>query len=436
MKKSSLAILKPQTSETIIVVENEEKEDDKNDSSSHHSSEEDNNNLNPYFLSPFAREVRKHSLPTPQCSGITASQVRRLSERGETAGPGARQAEFLATLSTAPQPTSGGRRHSVVTICRLPPVLFGRNRRESVAALPAAGRILPSRRESIACPPTTSESRGSVLNLQLDIMDDIVQARKVRMKSCSSGNEVECEVQLLDGASNAQKYSNSRRFSDFIGTALAPIPSRCKRRSSELPSTSNQISPTIRRPTNADIMAILSSLSTSAMEIHKCETSDLSTSKGNFKLQKDKPKLKGHRSNSFDSSVLEVDGKNDKSITRPSTWFAKRHQPLKTQDVKEKKNTQYQSLKEKLKETKRVLAAVPAKVLWDDKPGPSSESQGISSAIENFIWKSTSGKMNSSTNSSPKTSNKSKSWFSKGDDESSETCESSICSTLKDLFVK
>lgn len=34
--------------------------------------------LNPYLLSPWRdpRETRKHSLPTPQCSGITASQVR------------------------------------------------------------------------------------------------------------------------------------------------------------------------------------------------------------------------------------------------------------------------------------------------------------------------------------------------------------------------
>lgn len=33
--------------------------------------------LNPYLLSPWRdpREVRKHSLPTPQCAGITASQV-------------------------------------------------------------------------------------------------------------------------------------------------------------------------------------------------------------------------------------------------------------------------------------------------------------------------------------------------------------------------
>lgn len=47
--------------------------------------------VNPYLLSPWrdARESRKHSLPSQQVTeGITASQVRRLSERGgEGSGP-------------------------------------------------------------------------------------------------------------------------------------------------------------------------------------------------------------------------------------------------------------------------------------------------------------------------------------------------------------
>lgn len=44
--------------------------------------------VNPYLLSPW-RETRKHSLPSQQVTeGITASQVRRLSERGgEGSGP-------------------------------------------------------------------------------------------------------------------------------------------------------------------------------------------------------------------------------------------------------------------------------------------------------------------------------------------------------------
>lgn len=110
-------------------------------------------------------------------------QVRRLSERGgEGSGPSAREAAFLATLSQTPAPQSG-RRHSVVTISRVPTTLFGRNRRESIAAFPMGGatRILQGRRDSstgITGPPSNS---GSTHNLQLDIMDDIaeIKAKKV-----------------------------------------------------------------------------------------------------------------------------------------------------------------------------------------------------------------------------------------------------------------
>lgn len=98
--------------------------------------------LNPYLLSPWRdpRETRKHSLPSQQVTeGITASQVRRLSERGgEGSGPSQKEAEFLATLSQAPQPS--GRRHSVVTISKCPLAPFGRGRRESVAAYPTGNR--------------------------------------------------------------------------------------------------------------------------------------------------------------------------------------------------------------------------------------------------------------------------------------------------------
>lgn len=88
--------------------------------------------VNPYLLTPW-RDTRKHSLPTQQVTdGITASQVRRLSERGgEGSGPSPREAAFLATLSQAPTPS--GRRHSVVTISKVPQTVFGRGRRDSVA---------------------------------------------------------------------------------------------------------------------------------------------------------------------------------------------------------------------------------------------------------------------------------------------------------------
>lgn len=100
--------------------------------------------VNPYLLSPWRdpRDTRKHSLPSQQVTeGITASQVRRLSERGgEGSGPTPKEAAFLATLSQAPAPS--GRRHSVVTISKVPQTVFGRCRRESVAAYPMGSRYL------------------------------------------------------------------------------------------------------------------------------------------------------------------------------------------------------------------------------------------------------------------------------------------------------
>lgn len=91
--------------------------------------------------------------------------------------------------------------------------------------------MLASRRESQTStggPPAT-DPIGSIHNLQLDIMDDIVQARKARMKLWNTSSEKVCEVQTLSdagGASgNATRYTNTnRRYSDFVGSTLAPIP--------------------------------------------------------------------------------------------------------------------------------------------------------------------------------------------------------------------
>lgn len=120
----------------IVVDETEENETTiSNKSSSDNEDNDKESPTNPYLLSPWRdpRETRKHSLPNIQCTdGIMASQVRRLSDGGDTGVPTAQEAAFLAKLSQAS--TSSGRRHSIVTISRVPPILFGRNRRESFAA--------------------------------------------------------------------------------------------------------------------------------------------------------------------------------------------------------------------------------------------------------------------------------------------------------------
>ncbi|XP_059223003.1 uncharacterized protein LOC106090369 [Stomoxys calcitrans] len=139
---------------------------------------------NPYLLCPLPdmQQRRKHSLPSLQITeGITASQVRRLSDvGGETGGLSPHDVEFLTTLSQSQCGTSaGGRRHSVVTISAVAPTLFGRNRRESISGALYSG----SRRGSIVQGPPLTDHRGSIHNLQLDVMDGIVHARKSRSGS-------------------------------------------------------------------------------------------------------------------------------------------------------------------------------------------------------------------------------------------------------------
>ncbi|XP_044575844.1 uncharacterized protein LOC123259406 [Cotesia glomerata] len=422
----------------------------------------DSPSLNPYLLSPW-RETRKHSLPTPQCTtGITASQVRRLSERGgEGSGPSPREAAFLATLSQAPAPQPGGRRHSVVTISKVPPMLFGRNRRESIAALPGATRILPIRRDSsssgVGGPPSNS---GSTHNLQLDIMDDIaeIKARKVRLKMWKTpSRERVCEVQPLEGNSSSQRYTQQqRRFSDF--GAISSSTSTCslsgtnqastsRRRASEFPrSLMTSTSPGIVC-SNTDLISILSSLTSSATEINRCGE-ERETSKS---LEQKRRRLKDHRSNSFDVSILHGTGNKQSSVEKasteppPSSWFANRHQPMwkkqKSVDVPSSSSALKLGVIKTVKET--LAKSSPPKetrhkVVWDDTSGTRVDAQVLGSAIEEFLTSQSSSSGKPAVSPGKPKPGKVASWFSGGNKEQpeAEACEASICSSLKDLFVK
>jgi len=175
MRRASFTpAFKVSVDEPLIVVDETEENENTASNKSFEDDEDDKDSEpdNPYLLSPWRdpRETRKHSLPNLQCTdGIMASQVRRLSDGGETA-PTAKEVAFLAKLSQAS--TSSGRRHSIVTISRVPPILFGRNRRESFAAFQSGECGEPSF-------TNFAKHRGSVHNLQLDIMDGIVQVGKV-----------------------------------------------------------------------------------------------------------------------------------------------------------------------------------------------------------------------------------------------------------------
>ncbi|XP_018394892.1 PREDICTED: uncharacterized protein LOC108773551 [Cyphomyrmex costatus] len=441
----------------------------------------DSPSLNPYLLSPW-RDARKHSLPTPQCtSGITASQVRRLSERGgEGSGPSAREAAFLATLSQTPAPTAGGRRHSVVTISRVPTTLFGRNRRESIAAFPMGGatRILQSRRDSstgMTGPPSNS---GSTHNLQLDIMDDIaeIKARKVRLKMYKTpSRERVCEIQPLEGnsSSTTQKYiqHQKRRFSEFSASVAAST-SALRRRASEitkplsdieLPGTSKVAAAGITC-SNTDLISILSSLTSSATEINTCGTSEASSAKDEQKsswstktAEQRRSRLKSSRSNSFDVSILHstksktATGSGKSTIgafMTPSTWFAKRHQPISKKNRYDEENAMTLKLdKSRLVKTVKDTLVKNArhKVLWDDSSGTKVDAQVLGNAIEKILTSGHRGNdaeaSGSSSGKSPVSPNKSRvskvaGWFTSGNKEQEQSDCDSICSTLKDLFVK
>lgn len=343
-------------------------------------------------------------------------------------------------------------------------------------------RVLGSRRESqVSGGPPATDPIGSIHNLQLDIMDDIVQARKARMKLWNTSSEKVCEVQTVDEAGTSttpMRYTN-RRYSDFVGSTLAPIPAN--RRASENPVISSTPSTTTVTAansskaqsffkktgivvTNTDLMSIISSLASSATEINKVDDSTPTKAKPSTSSNTLTPEAAGmtrsNRSNSFDVSILHnakqmvTSGSSaaDKNAAALSGWFEKRHQPMSRK--KSLRNTanvtvsfskevldRFKDKEEKTKEVKKPKS----RLRWDSR-GPFVDPHVIGNAIEGFLRKSTKGskesrhKKTSSSSSSSSSSSKPSSssfWFGKGDeDDSGDTCDSSFCSTLKDLFVK
>lgn len=341
--------------------------------------------------------------------------------------------------------------------------------------------MLASRRESqTSTGPPATDPIGSIHNLQLDIMDDIVQARKARMKLWNTSNEKVCEVQTYGDAGNSSstRYTN-RRYSDFVGSSpLAPIPAASLRRASEMPvpitpSTSAAKSPSqnfFKRTglavSNTDFKSLLTSLASSATEINKVDDASPSKSKPSTStsntLAPDQGISRSNRSNSFDVSILHnakqiVTGNSGDKATTPSLsgWFEKRHQPMsRKKSLRNTANVTVSFSKEvfeRFKEKESQKEKKPkSRLRWDNKSS-FVDPHIIGNAIEGFLRKSTrqakdarskrSGSSatgtSSSSSSKPSTSSSSSFWFGKSDeDDSKDTCDSSLCSTLKDLFVK
>lgn len=336
--------------------------------------------------------------------------------------------------------------------------------------------VLGSRRESqssMTGPPAT-DPLGSGHTLQLDIMDDIVQARKARMKLWNTSNEKVCEVQTVNEsgvASSSTRYTNAaRRYSDFVGSSLTPIPSGSQvRRASENPAiatpstsgTQRSRSPSIFNRatgivvTNTDLKSLISSLASSATEINKCGNTTPtrakpSTSSASNTLAPDPDGItRSNRSNSFDVSILHgakqraaAGSSSEKSGSSLAGWFERRHQPMsRKKSIRNPANLTVSFSKEvidrfKDKEDRDKTKKSKSKLRWDNK-GSFVDPHIIGNAIEGFLRKSAGKAVASRYKRSAAAATKPSTWFGKSDeDDSKDSCDSGLCSTLKDLFVK
>lgn len=296
---------------------------------------------------------------------------------------------------------------------------------------------------SITGPPAT-DTFGSTHNLQLDIMDDIVQARKVRMRLWNTSNERVCEVQPLDERSpmsGSVRYTNrGRRHSDYVGSPLPPIPAR--RRASEMPPPP-PIPPRAGAGvvcTDTDLHLMLNALTSSATEIDTCGKPERTR------------RLADMRSSSFDASSLR-----DKPLDSGTTWFTRRHQTLAT---KKKENEPKKSKVTFAPDSKQAPGDIAA-VVWDKPSGSVVDASALGSAIEVFLRKSSAVEPGASTSGvtivkelAPKTEVRLKArdipatarqtgrpegerWYPNRpeEEETSESCDATLCSSLKDLFV-
>lgn len=274
-------------------------------------------------------------------------------------------------------------------------------------------------------------------------MDDIVQARKVRMRLWNTSNERVCEVQPLDERSpisGSVRYTNrGRRHSDFVGSPLPPIPAR--RRASEMPPPP-PIPPRSNTGvvcTDTDLHLMLNALTSSATEIDRCG----------------KPERPGMRrlSDNMRSSSFDASSLREKPAESGTTWFARRHQTLAT------KNQENEPKKAKVTfaaDSKPAPGDV-ATVVWDKPSGSVVDASALGSAIEVFLRKSSIVDSGPSTSSvvetkeitaktrdvpakardKPGPSRAAERWYSNKpeEEEVSESCDASLCTSLKDLFV-
>lgn len=298
-------------------------------------------------------------------------------------------------------------------------------------------------------------------------MDDIVQARKARMKLWNTSSEKVCEVQTVNeaGPNSPMRYSN-RRFSDFVGNTCSNLPTIASfRRASEIPP----IKSPMRKPTIKTSLFpstnLLSSLASSAIEINKCEEPPPKEKQEHDSSLLDAPDaVKSKRSNSFDVSFLynvkkTTSTEDNNALTG---WFTKRHQPISKKSSTRSHSTavftrdvldRFKDNRDDTREAKKTHSKEPRgpirKLIRDGK-NALVDSHVLGSTLEGFLRRDTPSSSSSQGRGGavPKDSKKKTptsafkaatgNWFGKSndDDSSNDRCDSSLCSTLKDLFVK
>lgn len=267
-----------------------------------------------------------------------------------------------------------------------------------------------------------------------------------------------CEVS--DGSSVARyRQKESRRFSDVTG--IQPLKDQMRRRASEVPppattSGGGEVSRSGIVCSNTDLITIMSSLTSSAQEITSPDFQTAVSPPAQPPPPKEEPAatpppvkvkliddkrslLKANRSNSFDVSLLPGGKGGDPS--QRGNWFAKRHIPMSSKTATDKEAEPPKPLDRKSGSLKTTAEQEKEKrgkdkVVWDKPSGSVVDPQVIGSAIEVFLNQRTGDTPTQSTENLKKPQKSS--WFAGEPKESDEevSCDNSICSTLKDLFVK
>lgn len=250
------------------------------------------------------------------------------------------------------------------------------------------------------------------------------------MRMWGTSSERVCEVQPLDEQSTvggSVRYTNrGRRHSDFVGGPLPPIPAR--RRASEMPppipprtGVGAAVSAGVVC-TDTDLHHMLNALTSSATEIDRCGKTET------------RRRLADTRSSSFDTSALR-----DRSDSG-TTWFTRRHQTLATK----KKDNESKKPRVTFAPDLKAAPGDAAAVLWDRPSGSVVDASALGSAIEVFLRKSGVGETAASTSvsavvetsrASEKRPPRASERWSRPEEDSTDSCDATLCSTLKDLFV-